>query len=416
MSGALAILGGSPVRTAPFPRWPVYGSEDEAALLRVLQSRKWGRHGDGELERFEARFAARHGAKHCVAVANGTVALRVALMAIGIQAGDEVIVPPYTFLATATAVVESNATPIFVDIQPDTFNLDPALIEAAITPRTRAIIPVHIAGLPADMDAINAIARRHNLYVIEDAAHAHGATYQDRPVGSLGHLSCFSFQASKNLNSGEGGAVLTSDDPLYEIARSFHNCGRLPHGAWYEHHIISGNYRLTEFQAALLSTQFDRLDEQFARRAANGDNLAARLACVPGITPQRPRDFAARHAYHLLLFHYAPQVYGVSKLTWLRALRAEGVPASEGYLLPLHRQPVFRDLAFGPYTGYKSARPDLDYNRASCPVAERMCADEAGWLYQSVLLGTQADMDDVVRAFTKIYECRAELRDVPAEN
>jgi dTDP-4-amino-4,6-dideoxygalactose transaminase len=408
MSDELAVHGGTPVRTTPFASWPVFDEAEEQALLRVLRSRRWGRHGEGEIERVEQRFAARHGARFGLVVANGTVALRIALLAMEIEAGDEVIVPPYTFLATATAVVEANATPIFVDIEDETFNLDPRLIEAAITPRTRAIIPVHMAGLPADMEAITAIARRHKLRVIEDAAHAHGGLCQGRPVGSWGDLACFSFQSSKNLNSGEGGAVLTSDERLYERAKSVHNCGRLPEGAWYEHHIISGNYRLTEFQAALLNTQMDRLDAQFARRLENGDYLARRLAEVPGIRPQRCTLPQTQNAYHLLLFHFDPAVYG-PKAGFLTALRAEGVPVSEGYLLPLHQQPLFRDKAFGPYTGYRSARPDVDFAAMSCPVAERACTADAAWLYQSVLLGTQQDLDDIVTAFEKVYRHRARL-------
>jgi dTDP-4-amino-4,6-dideoxygalactose transaminase len=409
MSGTLAILGGKPVRTGPFPGWPVFGQEEEEALLRVLRSGQWGRCAEGEVERFERRFAERHGAKYGLAIMSGTVALRVALMAIGIEAGDEVIVPPYTFLATATAVVESNATPIFVDIQSDSYNLDPALIEVAITPRTKAIIPVHFAGLPADMNAIMAIADKHNLTVIEDAAHAHGGAYGGRPVGSIGQLSCFSFQSTKNVNSGEGGMLLTSDQRLYEVALSFHNCGRRAGGPWYEHHIISGNYRLTEFQAALLDCQFKRLDEQFQVRAANARYLGERLARVPGIALQTGRDKAAQHAYHLFMFRYNPKVYNVTKQVFVKALQAEGIPASEGYPLPLHHQPIFRNMAFGPYTGYRGARPDLDYNRVSCPVAERACASEGCWLYQSVLLGSQKDMDDIVAAFAKIHAYRREL-------
>lgn len=415
MGSKLAVLGGQPIRTAAFPGWPVFDKSDEDALLCVLRSRRWGRSGDGEIERFEQRFAAAHGAKYGLAVTNGTVALRVALMAIDIHAGDEVIVPPYTFLATATAVLEANATPIFADIEPDSYNLDPAKIEAAITPRTRAIIPVHFAGLPADMDAILRIAARHNLAVIEDAAHAHGGSYRGRPIGSIGHLSCFSFQSSKNVNSGEGGMVLTSDERMYEVARSFHNCGRRPDGPWYEHHIMSGNYRITEFQAALLNAQFERLAGQFEQREANGRYLAKRLAHVPGIAMQKGREQNVRHAYHLFIFRYDERVYGVPKRTFVRALSAEGIPASEGYPLPLHHQPLFVNRAFGPYTGCFTARPNFDYRTVVLPVAEHACAAEGCWLYQSVLLGTKADMDDIVRGFEKVYEHRHELKAVSAD-
>src|SRR5436190_17382720 len=237
-----------PIRTRPFPFWPIFGKPEEKRLLRTLRSGKWGRLHGLEVAEFEKSFAEMHGCKHGIAVANGTVSLRIALIAAGIQAEDEVIVPPYTFFSTASAVVEANAIPVFADIDLKTFNIDPVAIEAAITPRTRAIIPVHFAGQPADMDLIMAIANRHKLVVIEDAAHAHGASYKNRPAGSIGHMGSFSFQSSKNLTAGEGGIIITNDNSLAESCRSIHNCGRVPDGVWYEHHIISSNYRLGEFQ------------------------------------------------------------------------------------------------------------------------------------------------------------------------
>ncbi len=431
MSQQLAILGGRPVREASFPDWPVSGPQEEAADARVLRSRRWGRFGDGEIERFERRFAELHGARFGLAVTSGTVALRVALMALGIEAGDEVIVPPYTFLATATAVIECNAIPIFVDIERESYNLDPRLLEAAITRRTRAIIPVHFAGLPADMDGITEITARHGIGVVEDAAHAHGGRYHGQPVGALGHVSCFSFQSSKNLNSGEGGALLTNDQRLYDAARSFHNCGRREDGPWYEHHVISGNYRITELQAALLNAQLDRVPEQAHRRQQNGDRLAERVARIPGLRPQRSRSDAQphaakaetcagteagdRHTYHLFLFRYDPAVYGVAKDIYVRALQAEGIPLSVGYPVPLHRQPLFQKLMFGPYTEYRRTRPELDYREVRCPVAEYGCAAEAVWLYQSVLLGTERDVDDIAVALEKVYANRAELKNVPPD-
>ena len=196
MSNKLAILGGNAVRTKPFCGWPVFGEPEERRLVGALRSGKWGKLDGDEVAEFERRFAAMHGCKHAIGVVNGTVSLRIALMAAGIPAGSEVIVPPYTFLATATAVVEANAVPVFADIDLETFNLSPAAVEAAITPNTRAIIPVHMGGQPAEMDALMVIARQHNLVVIEDAAHAHAALYRHRPAGSIGHLGSFSFQSS----------------------------------------------------------------------------------------------------------------------------------------------------------------------------------------------------------------------------
>ena len=210
MKETLAVFGGKKIRTKPFPGWPVFGAAEERRLLGALRSGKWGKLNGSEVAEFERRFAAMHGCKHGIAVVNGTVSLRVALLAGGIRSEDEVIVPPYTFLATATAVIEANAVPVFADVNLETFNLDPKSIKAAITPRTRAIIPVHMAGQAADMDAIMAIARKHNLLVIEDAAHAHGASYKNRPAGSIGNAGSFSFQSSKNLTCGEGGALVNN--------------------------------------------------------------------------------------------------------------------------------------------------------------------------------------------------------------
>jgi dTDP-4-amino-4,6-dideoxygalactose transaminase len=328
-------------------------------------------------------------------------------MAAGIRAEDEVIVPPYTFLATATAVVEANAVPVFADVDLDTFNLDPAAVEAAITPRTRAIIPVHIGGQAADMDALMALARKRNLVVIEDAAHAHAAGYQGRPVGSLGHLSSFSFQSTKNLTSGEGGIVATSDDKLAEACRSVHNCGRVAGGRWYEHHVMSGNYRLGEFQGAVLNAQLDRLEAQTVARDRNGQYLAAKLSRIPGLHPQkRPAD-CTRHSYHLFLLRIDASAFGAPREAILKAVEAEGIPICGGYALPLYRQPLFLNKAFGPYLPRAAA--SLDYGAVHCPNCEKICAEQGAWLEQSLFLGSRSDMDDIARAFEKVYEHRGVL-------
>jgi dTDP-4-amino-4,6-dideoxygalactose transaminase len=412
MAGALAILGGTPVRSRPFASWPVFGPEEERALLETLRSGKWGRIDGTRVAAFEKRFAEYQGARYGVAVISGTAALRIALLAAGIEAGDEVIVPDYTFIATASAVVESNAVPIFVDIEPETCNIDPASVEAAVTRRSRAIIPVHFAGQTADMDAINAIAKRHGLTVIEDAAHAHGAEHNGRRAGSLGDLGCFSFQSSKNLTCGEGGMVTTSDKALADAAWAAHNVGRIPGSAWYEHAVLGRNYRMSEFLAALLDCQLDRLDGQTDLRQSSAAYLASQLRQVPGIRPSSRRPYATRHSYHLFMARYDAAVYGVPRAAFVEALRAEGIAVDQGYTVPLHCQPLFRDLRFGPYTGYRQSRPDLDYSRTSCPVTERACAGEMLWLPQWVLLGSKDDMDDIVKAFHKVYEHRDELRTV----
>ena len=401
----LALLGGTPVRTRPFPAWPVFGREEEARLLKTLRSGSWGKLDGPEVAEFETRFAAMHGCRHGIGVVNGTVSLRIALLAARIRAGDEVIVPPYTFFSTASAVVEANAVPVFADVDLDTFNLDPEAVETAVTRRTRAVIPVHFAGQCADMDAIMAVAGKHQLTVIEDAAHAHGASYRGRPAGSLGHMASFSFQSSKNLTAGEGGIITTNDDALADACRSIHNCGRKEGGVWYEHHAVSGNYRLGEFQGAVLNCQLDRLAEQTATRDRNGQTLASRLARLPGVYPQsRPAD-CTRHSHHLFMLRLVAAEFGAPRDAVLAALEAEGIPCSAGYAFPLYQQPMFRDKAFGPYL------PDaagLDYRATRCPNSELICR-QCVWLGQELFLGPAADMDDIAAAFEKVYEHRAAL-------
>jgi len=406
----LALLGGTPVRTRPFSSWPIFGEEEEARLLRTLRSGHWGRLQGQEVAGFEQRFAEMHGCKHGIAVVNGTVALRTALLAAGIGAEDEVIVPSYTFISTASAVIEANAIPVFADIDLHTFNLDPVAVRAAITQRTKAVIPVHFAGQPADMEAITTIAREAGLTVIEDAAHAHGATYRQRPTGSLGHLASFSFQSSKNLTAGEGGIVTTNDDALAEACRSIQNCGRAADGLWYEHHVIAGNYRLGEFQGAVLNCQLDRLQEQTATRDSHGQHLAARLSALPGLYPQaRPAD-CTRHSHHLFLLRLESDRFGASRQAVLRALEAEGIPCSSGYRCSLPQQPLFRNKAFGPFLPNASAR--LDYRTVRCANSDLICREQGIWLEQSLLLGSRDDIDDIAKAFEKVYENRRALNDV----
>jgi dTDP-4-amino-4,6-dideoxygalactose transaminase len=403
----LALLGGKPIRTRPFSSWPIFGKAEERRLLQTLRSGQWGRLHGPQVAEFEKRFAEMHGCKHGIAVVNGTVSLRIALLAAGIRAEDEVIIPPYTFFSTASAVVEANAIPVFADIDLNTFNLDPKAVEAALTPRTRAIIPVHFAGQSADMNAIMAIAKKRKLLVIEDAAHAHGASYENRPAGSIGQMGSFSFQSSKNLTAGEGGLITTNDDALAEACRSIHNCGRVPGGLWYEHHVLSGNYRLGEFQGAILNAQLYRLQAQTKSRDRNGQYLASRIAALPGLYPQqRPAD-CTRHSYHLFMIRIEERRFGVPRPALLKALRAEGIPCSAGYGFSLHHQPMFRNNAFGPFLPQASGR--LNYAKTRCPNSDLICQEQGLWLEQNLFLGQRTDMDDIARAFTKIHENRDAL-------
>jgi len=407
MSHKLALLGGRPARTQPFPSWPVFGKPEEERLLHTLRSGRWGRLDGPETAEFERRFAEFHGCKHGIAVVNGTVSLRLALVAAGIRAGDEVIVPPYTFFSTASAVIEANAVPVFADICLESFNLDPRAVEAAVTSRTRAIIPVHFAGQPADMRAVMAIAKKRDLLVLEDAAHAHAARWRNRPAGSLGDVASFSFQSSKNLTSGEGGIITTNDDALAETCRSMQNCGRIPTGVWYEHHVISGNYRLGEFQSAVLNCQLDRLESQTQTRDRNGQYLAARIAALPGVYPQKRSADCTRHSYHLFMLRIDRQAFGASRAALIKALQAEGIPCSPGYGFSLPQQPMFRKKAFGPYLPGVSGK--LDYRKGRFPNSDLLCREQCAWLGQNLLLGSRADMHGIADAFEKIYENRNDL-------
>ncbi|HTI72513.1 MAG TPA: DegT/DnrJ/EryC1/StrS family aminotransferase [Candidatus Limnocylindria bacterium] len=407
MSQKLALLGGKPIRSRPFTAWPIYGKAEEKRLLKTLHSGKWGRLQGDEVSTFERRFAAMHGCQQGICIVNGTVSLRISLIAAGIRADDEVIVPPYTFFSTASAVIEANAVPVFADIDLETFNLNPKAVEAAITPRTKAIIPVHFAGQPADMNALMAIAAKHKLTVIEDAAHAHGASYQSRPAGSLAHLASFSFQSSKNLTCGEGGIITSNDNTLAEACRSIHNCGRVPQGLWYEHHVISGNNRLGEFQAAILNCQLDRLESQTKTRDRNGQYLASRISKLPGIHPQKRSTDCTRHSYHLFMLRLDSAAFGAPRATVIKALQAEGIPCSGGYAISLHKQPMFQNKAFGPYLPKSSAK--LRYDRVECPNSDLICREQGVWFEQSMFLGTRTDMDDIAAAFEKIHKNRGAL-------
>jgi dTDP-4-amino-4,6-dideoxygalactose transaminase len=407
ISSQLALLGGPPVRTQCFTKWPIFDQAEEKRLLRVLQSGQWGRLQGSEVAEFEERFARMHGCKHGIAVVNGSVSLRISLIAAGLQAEDEVIVPPYTFLSTATSVVEANAVPVFADIDLETFNLDPRAVEAAITPRTRAIIPVHFAGQMAEMDSLMALAKKHQLVVIEDAAHAHCASLANRPAGSLGHFGSFSFQSSKNLTCGEGGIIVTNDDTLAETCRSVQNCGRIPGGVWYEHHIISSNYRLGEFQGAILNCQLERLEAQTVLRDENGQYLTARLSGLPGLHPQQRPSNCTRHSHHLMMLRIIGEEFGAPRPAIIQALQAEGIPCSAGYGYPLFRQPLFQNKAFGPYL--PTATPNLDYQNVRCPNSELICQEQCLWLEQSLFLGSRTDMDDIAKAFEKVHANREVL-------
>ncbi len=401
---ALAINGGLPVRSPeqPWPPWPIFDETEVQALTNLVRSGNWW-FGE-QKEAFTREFTNYQQARFGVAVTNGTVAIQVALMACGIGCGDEVIVPPYTFIATASACVAVNAVPVFADIEPDTYCISPDAVQAAITPKTKAIIGVHLGGCPIDFDRILPIARRHGLKLIEDACHGWGVEWKGQRVGAIGDAGVFSFQASKNLNAGEGGIMLTNDESIYQAAWSLHNCGRVQDGAWYQHDTLGGNYRMTEWQAAILRSQLKRLDEQQDLRNTNAHYLDERLQDIEGIEPQRRDERVTRHGYHLYIMRYAASKFGgLPREEFIQAVQAEGIPLGAGYTRPLYAEAAFRTDAQGQLVGSPWAIPmGRRYEEVSCPVCERACREEGLWLGQSALLGGRQDMDDIVKAIGKV--------------
>jgi dTDP-4-amino-4,6-dideoxygalactose transaminase len=404
--GKPALLGGKSIRREPFPGWPRSDQRDERNLLEVLHSGKWFR-GDGTcVNQFEAAFAALTGGKHCVATANGTSALYASLAALGVEPGDEVIVPPYTFNATINAVLLQYALPVFVDTDPETFQVDARKIEAAISDRTTAILPVHLGGSAADMDTILEVARKHRIPVIEDACQAHLAEWRGKKVGTLGAAGCFSFQVSKNLCSGEGGAILTADAELAERCYLFHNNnhGRVVTG--YNPTAQGGrgaNLRMTEFQGNLLLAQMTRLAEQSATREEHARYLTRMLKEIPGITPAKMYQGCTRNAYHLYMFRYQSEAFGgLPRARLLAALRAEGIPCSAGYS-PLNKE-SFLPAALssrGFRRIFRKETMDSYQERNQCPANDQLCK-EAVWFTQSMFLGTRSDMDEIAAAVRKV--------------
>ncbi len=405
-AGTPALLGGKPVHPGGWPGWPVVADDDLPSWIEVLRSGAWGRLGGGRTARFEQAWADATGSQHALATTSGTTALFTALNALRVGPGDEVIVPPYTFAATVNAVFLQYALPIFVDTDPETFQIDATKVEAAITGRTACVMPVHIGGGPADLDTILEVTKRHKVPVIEDASQPHLAAWRGRAVGTHGDLGCFSFQASKNLNCGEGGAVLTQSEELLEACRSFHNNGRGAGGF-----VRNGcNLRLTEFQAAVLLRQLTRLDAQARTREANAAYLTSLLKEIPGITPAKSYEGTTRNAYHLYMLRYDAEAFaGLPRAGFLKALAAEGVPASGGYT-PLTNEPFLRATlqSKGYRAIYAPERIEACLARFECPANERVCR-EAVWFSQTMLLGPRGAMDQIAEAIRKVRAHAAKL-------
>ncbi|MFN7965936.1 MAG: DegT/DnrJ/EryC1/StrS family aminotransferase [Acidobacteriota bacterium] len=402
MAGTLAIHGGTPVRTKPWPKWPVYDNTEEQALIDTLRSGVWGVGGKRKTE-LEQKYAAMHNAKYAISCCNGTVALQIAMIAGGLQPGDEVITSPYTFMASGLAALTVGVVPVFVDVEPGTHNLDPTKIEAAITPRTRGILPVHIGGRPSDMDGIMLIAKKHNLIVIEDACQAWTAEWRGVPVGSIGLGGGFSFQSSKNIAAGEGGIILTNNEAMYQRCWSYHNCGRKQGGEWYDHDFPGLNYRMSEFNAAVLLAQIARLPQMQATRRESMAALHKQMQGMPGILTPTDDARVTAHGCHIYMLRLDRKELSVDKMQFIKALNAEGVPAGPGYTRALYREGFWNWYGERPTGGGTKMKDHwaIPYSEYKCPVTEELCATTI-WIKQDVLLAGASEMGDIVRAFEKV--------------
>ncbi|MEA2062896.1 MAG: DegT/DnrJ/EryC1/StrS family aminotransferase [Gemmatimonadota bacterium] len=410
----LAIKGGSPVRTEPFPAWPIWDGAEIEAVREVIESGKWGMAQGNRVKQLQERFAAYQDAAYGIAATSGSTALRAALIAAGLKPGDEVIVPAYTFVASATVVLEINAVPVFADIEPDTCVLDLESVEEMITGRTRAIMPVHLAGIPVDMDALNSLAAKHGIVVIEDACQGWGSQYKGRKVGALGLAGAFSFQSSKHITAGEGGLLTTNDEGFAETCASIVNCGRSAGGPWHAHERLGGNYRLSEMQAAVILAQLGRYDKLLARRQESWRYLAERLSAIEGIRPLVWPDYVTACSCHFFTMRYDPEAFGgLPKAGFIKALNAEGIkPAHGGYYQPIYKQQLLLEKNVGPYdeiTRHKFRGKVIDYADFNCPVTERICATEAVWLLQTLLLADREGLDHIVAAVEKIQQNYTDL-------
>ena len=401
-----AVLGGAPVRQRDYPSWPVWDEHERTALLDVLDAGGWWQ-GNGKVAAtFAADFAAYHGATFGMALTNGTHTLEAALVACDVGDGDEVIVPGMTFVASAAAVLAVNATPVLVDIDADTLCIDPAAAEAAITPRTKAIVAVHVAGAAADLDALTDLCARHGLRLIEDCAHAHGTFWRGRGVGSWGDFGSFSMQRSKLMTAGEGGVLICNDEALRDAAWAYADCGRVK-GQWFYHHATYGsNLRMTEWQGAVLSGQLQRFPDQNRTRNDNAVALNAALDEIPGVRPPRRDPRMDSQGNYCFVFHYdAEQFAGLPLRNFEAALAAEGIPMGVSYP-SLTDLAVFRNRNFAPRL--REHAPTIDYSTQHLPRAEHAAASTV-WLQHRLLLAEREDVLDVARAVARIQAHAADI-------
>jgi dTDP-4-amino-4,6-dideoxygalactose transaminase len=426
----LAILGGSPVHTGRWVIWPTYGEEELKQLKDVLDQihgleRLWGGVMPCPKNReLEETFSAYHQCHYGVSVSNGTAAIELALLAAGLQVGDEVLTTPMTWVATSTAILRAGGVPIFVDVEPETYTINPELLEEAITSRTKAIMPVHLSGYPARMDRIMAVAEKHDLVVVEDCAQAHGVEYNGQKVGSFGNVATFSFYQSKLVASGEGGIIITDDYDIWQKCASYRDVGRLRRqerdtlqgtSEWYHDYLeayeeggwgLGWNYRLTEFQAGLILAQMERLDEHREIRFRNATWLNEQLEDIEGIRPAPLREGQDLWRYTI---EYDPEFFeDVPLRTMLAALQAEGIPAIHFHPRPNYKEGLFRGFIERSAWSPGLMKNPYDYTEVRCPEAEK-AFNRLIILNSNVLLGDREDMEDIVLAFRKLKLHAGEL-------
>jgi len=411
-TGTLAILGGQPVRTKEWPVWPVWDpATDEELLLKVLRNGAWTR--AGVVTEFETKWAETVGSKRCLAVVNGTNALIASLNQFNIGAGDEVITHPYTFVSTIICILQNGAMPVFVDTDPETFQIDVRKIEARITKKTRAIIAAHTLGMPADMEKIMEIAARYNLIVVENACLASLAEINHKKAGTFGNAGCFSFQASKVIPIGEGGAIVSDDEKFMDRCYSYHNLGNpygsvvLPDGVTGGTVINGTKLRISEYQAAIGLAQLKRLKKQTDKRNENVKYLKSRITDIPGVVPFKLTPNVTKISAWQFPFRYKSDEFrGLSRDEFLKALRAEGIPCSSGYVTQNDKPYLKNAFDSKNYRRMYSAK-ELDFTKYAgknyCPENDLLCS-EAVWFSHNMFLGSDADMDDIANAIEKVYE------------
>ena len=395
MNSNLAIFGGEPIRTKPFPVWPKVTNEIKNSILNTIENEEWGV-GSSTIDLFNNRFAEMQDAKFSLAIHSGTSAIWICLKSAGIEAGDEVILPSYTFIATSTAVVLANAVPVFADIDLETGNIDPKSIEKLITKKTKAIIPVHTGGSPADMKKILNISNKHNIPIIEDAAQAHGSIINGEKVGALGLGGIFSFQTSKNMSAGEGGAIVSNNESFIDACFSYHNCGRVRNGKWYEHHRLGSNLRMSALNAAILIPQIKTSIDDFYLREKNRIILDQSLSEMSGLIPMKNIE-GGKSSNHIYMCRYIEKEFeGVKREIFFKAMQAEGVFTYKGWS-PLYKEPLFsinpKEYPWLEGIKYK----DLHHTNT-----EIFAEKEAVWLRQNHLIGSEDDTNDIINAFEKV--------------